>query len=534
LEGLPCRGDRYMTTLWSSAVSVVPSVSSASNYIYDDDEELRTILLSCKKYRDTMDMIVRAAKAYRRSLGELAVAGKAAGEVYTCVAEFSKSTFEEERRRSQAHSVFGTRRDTSSIVFEDQDGSTKFLYPENIRNILTVLGEAEKNAHDGTTLFMERVSNPIIREGRRFHEKYMELHRLKEQYKNCKLRYLEAQKSLNKELSKPKTSMEAQVKGWAKVDELRREYTNISSHLLRFATQLEQEHHQALLEHAGAFILHHYGTLSASLDAVKPALKLVREQWLSGAVEFLGESDVLDARSFHVAVTPPSSVSPSSGNVRSLEERVAHLEVENENLRDECNSWKQAAQNHELEISAKESIIEKLRQENEKLRSIIFSSSNAPSSRKTSDLSFLSNSRERSSHGGDAKDEMKRDKKEAESPTSRSNNNNNNSASGGGTGHGHTSTLSVPGSWKESPAALISQYQAYKASRKSSRNVQLPASSSTTDKVEDKTSQHMERNGQHYYQHSRGNNNSNHHYYLQDNNNSHNILSSNGICVDDK
>jgi len=96
---------------------------------------------------------------------------------------------------------------------------------------------------------MERVSNPIIREGRRFHEKYMELHRLKEQYKNCKLRYLEAQKSLNKELSKPKTSMEAQVKGWAKVDELRREYTNISSHLLRFATQLEQEHHQALLEH---------------------------------------------------------------------------------------------------------------------------------------------------------------------------------------------------------------------------------------------------------------------------------------------
>lgn len=92
LEGLPCRGDRYMTTLWSSAVSVVPSVSSASNYIYDDDEELRTILLSCKKYRDTMDMIVRAAKAYRRSLGELAVAGKAAGEVYTCVAEFSKST----------------------------------------------------------------------------------------------------------------------------------------------------------------------------------------------------------------------------------------------------------------------------------------------------------------------------------------------------------------------------------------------------------------------------------------------------------
>lgn len=96
---------------------------------------------------------------------------------------------------------------------------------------------------------MERVSNPIIREGRRFHEKYMELHRLKEHYKNCKMRYLEAQKSLNKELSKPKASMEAQVKGWAKVDELRREYNNIASQLLRFATQLEQEHQQSLLEH---------------------------------------------------------------------------------------------------------------------------------------------------------------------------------------------------------------------------------------------------------------------------------------------
>ncbi|EME27171.1 hypothetical protein Gasu2_36020 [Galdieria sulphuraria] len=461
-----------MTTLWSSAVSVVPSVSSVSSYIYDDDEELRTILLSCKKYRDTMDMVVRAAKAYRRSLGELAVAGKAAGEVYTCVADFTKSTFEEERRRSQAHSMFGTRRDTSSVVFEDQEGNTKFLYPENIRNLLTVLGEAEKNAHDGTSLFMERVSNPIIREGRRFHEKYMELHRLKEHYKNCKMRYLEAQKSLNKELSKPKTSMEAQVKGWAKVDELRREYSNISSHLLRFATQLEQEHHQALLEHAGAFILHHYGTLSASLDAVKPSLKLVREQWLSGAVEFLGESDVLDARSFQVAVTPPSSVSPSSGNIRSLEERVAHLETENDNLRDECKNWKETAQNNELEISAKESIIEKLRQENEKLRSIIFSS-NASSSRKTSDLSFLSNSRERSLHGGDSKEESKRDNKDSSNCESSKQN-----SKQVGT---RQSYGSVPGSLKESPAALISQYQAYKASRKSSRNVHLPASSTGKD-----------------------------------------------------
>lgn len=91
-----------MTTLWSSAVSVVPSVSSVSSYIYDDDEELRTILLSCKKYRDTMDMVVRAAKAYRRSLGELAVAGKAAGEVYTCVAEFSKSTVRKKRKRNNS------------------------------------------------------------------------------------------------------------------------------------------------------------------------------------------------------------------------------------------------------------------------------------------------------------------------------------------------------------------------------------------------------------------------------------------------
>lgn len=468
-----------MTTLWSSAVSVVPSVSSVSSYIYDDDEELRTILLSCKKYRDTMDMVVRAAKAYRRSLGELAVAGKAAGEVYTCVAEFSKSTFEEERRRSHAaHSMFGTRRDTSSIAFEDQSTNAKSLYPENIRNLLTVLGEAEKNAHDGTTLFMERVSNPIIREGRRFHEKYMELHRLKEHYKNCKMRYLEAQKSLNKELSKPKASMEAQVKGWAKVDELRREYNNIASQLLRFATQLEQEHQQSLLEHAGSFILHHYGTLSASLDAVKPALKLLREQWLSGAVDFLGESDVLDARSFHVATTPPSSVSPSSENVKSLEERVAQLEAENEALRDDCRNWKEMAQSNGLEVSAKESIIERLRQENEKLRSIIFSStSNVTSSRKTSDLSFLSNSREKSLQGVESKEESKQENKDPS---------NSESAKHSSRVDGRHAHMSVPGSWKESPAALISQYQAYKASRKSNRNVQLPASS-TGKNLKDKS-----------------------------------------------
>lgn len=45
--------------------------------------------------------------------------------------------------------MFGTRRDTSSIAFEDQSTNAKSLYPENIRNLLTVLGEAEKNAHDG-------------------------------------------------------------------------------------------------------------------------------------------------------------------------------------------------------------------------------------------------------------------------------------------------------------------------------------------------------------------------------------------------
>eukprot|EP00871_Galdieria_phlegrea_P003035 jgi/Galph1/3732/GphlegSOOS_G2418.1 len=454
-----------MTTLWSSAVSVVPSVSAVSSYIYDDDEELRNILLSCKKYRDTMDMVVRAAKAYRKSLGELAVAGKAAGEVYTCVADFTKSKFEEERRRSQNHFVFGSRRDNTSVIFDEENvSSNSFLYPENIRKLLTVLGDAERNAHDGTTLFMERVSNPIITEGRKFHEKYVELHRLKEQYKNCKVRYLEAQRSLNKELTKPKASMEAQVKGWAKVDELRREYNNISSHLLRFATELEQEHQQSLLEHVASFIIHHYGTLSASLDAVRPALKLIREQWLSGDVEFLGDNDILDAR-HQAGATPPNSVSPSTSNDKAMEQKVSELESEKESLQNDCEMWKETAMNYKSEISAKDSVIEKLKGENEKLWSIIFSTgSSVPSSRKTSDLSFLSSSRERSMQKADRKEIGSKEQEDSHPVRTLSVN-----AQDRTCGRYRAST--APNSWKESSAALISQYQAYKASRKSIRNV---------------------------------------------------------------
>jgi len=250
------------------------------------DEELNRLIQRCKQYKDVNDMIIKQAKLYDTSLRDLSSVGRAAGETYMSIASFRSFpggavAGESDLRLAQAQGSFRTRSISSLSTADASDRSTGagsfYLYRSDERRVLAQLGRAERAAHQAQAVFAERISAPIILEGRQFKERYDELRRLKSLYKRCKRRYIQAQRALASEKAKRVPSMEAQVKLVAKLAENEEEFKRVTEKLFVHAKALEDEHHYSVMQHVCGFLLHHYNALVISLRAIKNVIAIAEK-----------------------------------------------------------------------------------------------------------------------------------------------------------------------------------------------------------------------------------------------------------------
>ncbi|KAK4532919.1 hypothetical protein CCYA_CCYA14G3776 [Cyanidiococcus yangmingshanensis] len=263
----------FFQKIWGS-IHNLSSFAADASY----EEDLNRLIQRCKQYKDVNDMITKQAKLYDTSLRDLSSVGRAAGETYVSIANFRSfpsgtSTTESELRSSHAQIPFRNRSMSSLSTVDASDRSTSagsfYLYRGEERRVLAQLGRAERTAHQVQAVFAERISAPIILEGRQFKERYDELRRLKSLYKRCKRRYLQAQRALAAEKAKRVPSMEAQVKLVSKLDEYEEEFKRVTERLFVHAKALEDDHHYAVMQHVCGFLLHHYNALVSALRSIK-------------------------------------------------------------------------------------------------------------------------------------------------------------------------------------------------------------------------------------------------------------------------
>ncbi|KAK4538331.1 hypothetical protein CDCA_CDCA17G4356 [Cyanidium caldarium] len=306
-----------MESLWDS---IREMTRMSSEPVYDD--ELKCLLLRCKQYKDVNDMIVKQAKLYHQSLTELSSVGRAAGETYVSISNFRRFVPSEGilnsgggggvavRSRRSSSALAGPRgRSNSSGGSGSRDvralaamaNVSTHLYPPEERQMLVQLGRAERAAHQVQAVFAERISAPIVLEGKRFKERYDELRRLKAQYKRARAQYFDAQHKLDAERAKRVPSMEAQVKLVTKLATLEEEFDNATEKLFVHARALEEEHMYAMSQHVCGFLIHHYNALVSALRVLKrvvPAAEryIPEKIHIEAAAEDAGEAERLPPR----------------------------------------------------------------------------------------------------------------------------------------------------------------------------------------------------------------------------------------------
>jgi hypothetical protein len=271
----------FFQKIWGT-INNLASLSTDASY----EEELNRLIQRCKQYKDVNDMIIKQAKLYDTSLRDLSSVGRAAGETYMSIANFRSfpsgaSAADSELRPTQTQSAFRSRSVSSFSTVDASERSTSagsfYLYRGDERRVLAQLGRAERTAHQAQAVFAERISAPIILEGRQFKERYDELRRLKSLYKRCKRRYIQAQRALAAEKAKRVPSMEVQVKLVSKLDEYEEEFKRVTEKLSVHAKGLEDDHHYAVMQHVCGFLLHHYNALVSALRSIKNVVSVAEK-----------------------------------------------------------------------------------------------------------------------------------------------------------------------------------------------------------------------------------------------------------------